>query len=224
MSFSFQVSELFQAIRQEAAYSQKNSDVLDEVASDWCPHGSKSFEVSHVANVRCPGTKASVTFLDDVLNKLHKGPQQGGRSRRKSDSSVPTALRTLHGIHTSRHDDTLLEEDHVPEIPQIRREFKAHKSLSISGEDNEVHYEEKGPSRMRRPRASTGPVLAARVALLVIGRQDVKLISLDKKALILERRFKDISFCLKVSTKSAEQGWMGINIVSKFGAAHNCKC
>lgn len=220
------MGELFQAIRgasKTAAASHTEGKSVDLV-DGWSLPGSRQFEVIHVTTVPTPATKTPVTFIDNVLNRHHYHQQllQLQRQlkqvntdtipRRKSDSNVPTVTSSHNykgHVNTGQGHSVPKQRKSLPEKswPPKQKDFGGSPSLTfndvITEEDIKQTTSITEQKVVKKTPAFEDEVVDNTSMLFLIGSSELRLISLNHKTIIMERAFKDISFCLKVPIKHA---------------------
>jgi len=170
------------------------------------------YEVLFVGSVLVSSKKTPPTFIDEVIDKFQEQQKVAEFERRRNASgtsvhSLPTDLEVTVGVcenELSRHNaclhngsvdsnDTECTEGSGGDAPTL--------GDSSGGLDAGGHHESQGV--MSNDSCENWQPMydpENRIRLIQVGDTELCLISPDRKSVILQRKFKDISFCSQVSS------------------------
>ncbi|CAH1777592.1 unnamed protein product [Owenia fusiformis] len=219
-----QVPELFSAIREATKDLKDNPTIKTGRSFDDLQDrtGSQVYEVLYTGKVTVSEKKAPPTFIDIAVEqfKNHELQRERAERRRRNSSGSNAGLRSQeNGIHDSQsmskllsrsQDDLLDGSDNfnnngtggLTDSTEVNPKTKiiALDNISLAGSvfgssQDETDAQNESKPKQEKTVAKEGRVRRNRTMVLQIGSTDLCLVSPDKKSIILERRFKDISFC-----------------------------
>lgn len=220
----FQVKEIFSCIRDATREAAKDPSDLDEMGESKDATFA-SYEVMYVGKVKVSSKKITSDYLDDLVTRLQEKEishfkqqhqeEVNQRSRHASGASVkslPGNLETSvsvmenelgkrqHGADADSTGSSLddlgsaetLESSSECLIGNTAKDSDSNEDLcNVNSTNNNCHFKSAIAHKMPWKENS-------RAMLFRLGKNEISLISLDKKQIILERQFKDISFVSQV--------------------------
>ncbi|ELT93345.1 hypothetical protein CAPTEDRAFT_212887 [Capitella teleta] len=175
------VQDIFQALQRASAASENMKDppLSDSVTIDTSGAGALLFEVLYVGKVHVSSKKAPPTFIDEAVSKFLEYEVHKDETRPKSHSLSDGDFSTQRN---------LLKPGSNPTVTT------SCESLMTTGRISPLDMTKSDVAAPIRQTVLT-QAQRNRTMLLQIGRTDVCLISPDRKSIIFDRKFKDISFC-----------------------------
>ncbi|XP_078682785.1 TBC1 domain family member 1-like isoform X5 [Branchiostoma floridae x Branchiostoma belcheri] len=181
---SEKVPEIFASIRLATKEYLKDNPHVDSRLEQDMDNKTSKFEVIYCGKVVVSHTKAPPTLIDDTIEKfkIHDAEKLKQQKKRLGSSSrEPEKASTNLANNNSKvgcteeecrssHEDSRLSNINICETPDAAN------------------------SEKKRHRSNSGGNVQNRTMLFQIGTLEVSLISLERKSVILEKNFKDISF------------------------------
>ncbi|XP_078602048.1 TBC1 domain family member 4-like isoform X23 [Branchiostoma floridae x Branchiostoma japonicum] len=189
-SWIFQVPEIFASIRLATKEYLKDNPHVDSRLDQYMDNKTSKFEVIYCGKVVVSHTKAPPTLIDDTIDKFkihdaeklkqQKKPADNekrrlGSTSRESEKAMTNLANNNSKVVCTEEECRTSQEDTRPNI-------------------NSCETQDAGNSEKKRHRSNSGGNVQNRTMLFQIGTLEVSLISLERKSVILEKNFKDISF------------------------------
>ncbi|XP_072158831.1 TBC1 domain family member 1 isoform X2 [Bemisia tabaci] len=202
--------------------SLSNAASLTSLCADISPSSSHFFEVLYVGKIRVSHKKVSETFIDDALDKFK---QHDLEKRNK-------ILESRRNSQTSDISSSETNSSNGPFVNSLSAPVSASEGKSGSEEvlnksdENNVWPTNKAPSGVpQRLRAgSVGNLVLGkseslvngqppisdlnRTMLFQVGRSDLRLISPDRKQILLHKNLKDLTCCIQGKKHNAHFGFI----------------
>ncbi|XP_035681037.1 TBC1 domain family member 1-like isoform X4 [Branchiostoma floridae] len=187
---SEKVPEIFASIRLATKEYLKDNPHVDSRLDQYMDNKTSKFEVIYCGKVVVSHTKAPPTLIDDTIDKFkihdaeklkqQKKPADNGKRRlgstsRESEKAMTNLANNNSKVVCTEEECRTSQEDTRPNI-------------------NSCETQDAGNSEKKRHRSNSGGNVQNRTMLFQIGTLEVSLISLERKSVILEKNFKDISF------------------------------
>ncbi|KAI8508481.1 TBC1 domain member 4, partial [Branchiostoma belcheri] len=181
---SEKVPEIFASIRLATKEYLKDNPHVDSRLEQDMDNKTSKFEVIYCGKVVVSHTKAPPTLIDDTIEKfkIHDAEKLKQQKKRLGSSSrEPEKASTNLANNNSKVGCTEEECRSSQEDPRLS-------NINICETPDAANSEKK------RHRSNSGGNVQNRTMLFQIGTLEVSLISLERKSVILEKNFKDISF------------------------------
>ncbi|XP_078602043.1 TBC1 domain family member 1-like isoform X18 [Branchiostoma floridae x Branchiostoma japonicum] len=187
---SEKVPEIFASIRLATKEYLKDNPHVDSRLDQYMDNKTSKFEVIYCGKVVVSHTKAPPTLIDDTIDKFkihdaeklkqQKKPADNekrrlGSTSRESEKAMTNLANNNSKVVCTEEECRTSQEDTRPNI-------------------NSCETQDAGNSEKKRHRSNSGGNVQNRTMLFQIGTLEVSLISLERKSVILEKNFKDISF------------------------------
>jgi len=172
------VPELFSVVQEEKSCTPINPDKLSAVplkfsrsaslCGDSPPNASQFYEVLFLGKIKASHKRAPPTFIDEALQKFKQ--REVAKEQRKNAPN---------------------EDEKIPVSPKIGPQHP----LEMSITPNKSIPIPTSPTPGRSNMSSLATSTHNRTMLLQVGRMDLRLISPDKRQVLLHKSFKEISHC-----------------------------
>merc|ERR1719369_2276461 len=175
---ALKVPELFSVVQEEKVSTPVDPEKLSAIphkfsrsaslCGDSPPNASQFYEVLFLGKIKASHKRAPPTFIDEALQKFKQRELAKEQKR-----NVPN------------------EEEKIPVSPQSTPQHP----LDISVTSNKSMQTPASPNPGRSNMSSLATSTHNRTMLLQVGRMDLRLISPDKRQVLLHKSFKEISHC-----------------------------
>ncbi|KAJ8956370.1 hypothetical protein NQ318_015108 [Aromia moschata] len=190
---------------------------LTSLCVDISPSSSNFFEVLYIGKIKVWQKKVPETFIDDALEKFrahelekHKLRQIGPVGRLQNEDSI---VRRGSADSTASEDSFSTSAPsvlHVP--PPLLRSQSAHSSLLVKPAEktfpDDGDAETQSASGDDRPKASVDMDDHNRTMVLQVDRTDLRLISPDRKVILLHKHHKDVTTCVQGLVRAEHFGFV----------------
>ncbi|XP_063695623.1 TBC1 domain family member 4 isoform X2 [Culicoides brevitarsis] len=213
-SYTSGLSHSAGAVNMPTSASSSNLSLLNDIS----PNNSQFFEVMYVGKIKVSHKRVPFTFIDDALPKFRAYDAQKIKMQtelQRRASTVSSESGSQENISTSQKitDDMRAKTERIKEVDETKETGSEENKENL--EDAEVeeardkptvlrsqsHYSisaTNGPPKQRDRAASIGsiPIVEQnRTMVFLIGRSDLRLISPDRKQVLLYKDFKDVASC-----------------------------
>lgn len=169
-----QVADLYQQMKDQAERGQQRSlssaAQLVSLCADISPSSSHFFEVLYVGKIRITHRKVPESFIDDALDKFRAHELDKNTQQLQHQNSADE-------IRRSSTDSTVSHEGSVVE--------SSGNSATTPGENEPNTTPTKHPDEHNR------------TMVLQVGRNDLRLISPDRKLILLHKQHRDVASCVQ---------------------------
>ncbi|XP_035728264.1 TBC1 domain family member 1-like isoform X2 [Vespa mandarinia] len=231
----------------QKSYSSAAS--LMSIGADISPSSSHFFEVLYVGKIRVSHPKVSESFIDDALLRfrshgLEKSKSSAGAlllssNRRNSTESSTSETGSVENV--SRH-GSMATLTIAAMVASSSSRFEDNGNGSQSGTsattiDNNCGGNIQVPAVMRNRAGSMSNVLTSRrdsspktgdehnrTMLFQVGRTDLRLISPDRKQVLLHKQIKDVASCVQGAKNSEHFGFICREIMIDSFVGYIFKC
>ncbi|XP_047360982.1 TBC1 domain family member 1 isoform X2 [Vespa velutina] len=231
----------------QKSYSSAAS--LMSIGADISPSSSHFFEVLYVGKIRVSHPKVSESFIDDALLRfrshgLEKSKSSAGAlllssNRRNSTESSTSETGSVENV--SRH-GSMATLTIAAMVASSSSRFEDNGNGSQSGTsattiDNNSGGNIQVPAVMRNRAGSMSNVLTGRrdsspktgdehnrTMLFQVGRTDLRLISPDRKQVLLHKQIKDVASCVQGAKNSEHFGFICREIMIDSFVGYIFKC
>ena len=157
--------------------------------------------------------KTPPTFIDDVVSRFHECEDRRRAASVRRRYASGTSVRSL---------PTSLDADMVPSDQLGRRDDDDAEDVFAAGAGEAEGGAGAGEAQRRRSvGAETDTEEGSnRTRLIRVGDTQLSLISPDRKSVILQRKFKDISFCSQVTPRTAGVGRSASNQIGALSSSN----
>ncbi|KAK6645189.1 hypothetical protein RUM43_001465 [Polyplax serrata] len=233
-----------------ATKSQSSSSTLTSLCPDISPTNSQFFEVLYVGRMKVSHRKAPDTFIDDALEKFKLYELEKSRKHLVSQSSESFDDENVvrNGTGPRRNCDNsknnLGSENSV--VGDLQAESKPTESGSTSGTTQKSknfdvqHPDRTAPdelkSEVRYQKTRTGSlgtietlrkkvsdINQNRTMLFYVGKTDLRLISPDRKQVLLSKMLMEINCCIQGLQNNQHFGLICREIDGYFGYVFKCE-
>nr|CAH1267700.1 TBC1D1 [Branchiostoma lanceolatum] len=185
---SEKVPEIFASIRLSTKEYLKDNPHVDSRMEHDMDNKTSKFEVIYCGKVVVSHTKAPPTLIDDTIDKFKIHDAEKFKQQKKS---VENDKKKRLGSSSREPEKTSANNN--SKVPCTEEECR---SIQESPRPTIISCDtpDAGNSERKRHRSNSGGNGQNRTMLFQIGTLEVSLISLERKSVILEKNFKDISF------------------------------
>ncbi|XP_062861487.1 TBC1 domain family member 4 isoform X2 [Trichomycterus rosablanca] len=236
-----QVAEVISSIRQASKVALKEDSKPKQEAEESF-YNSQKFEVLYCGKVMMNNKKAPSTLIDDCIELFREHETERRRLRLLNGQRVSTETPVVFSVGDDPLSAPLSETAEVesngkvgsqrsafPECIQEdsgfeQQEFRTRCNSLAQNKPKDIGA--KGPTRRRHASAPNNvqPSDADknRTMLFQVGRFEVNLISPDSKTVVLEKNFKDISFCSQGVKQTDHFGFICRDVVESGPSQYMC--
>ncbi|XP_070552767.1 TBC1 domain family member 1-like isoform X2 [Ptychodera flava] len=156
---------------------------------------SSNFEVLYVGKIVVSHKKAPPTLIDDTIQKFREHEERKREKAEENEEKADDVIneKEAEETNTETNDNTtnVKEKDSKAVDEKENTDSNTKKELTRrKSKTNELRSENRSKRNVHSTESEKN-----RIILFHIGRNDISLISLDKKNFMLTKRFKEISFC-----------------------------
>ncbi|KAL1463274.1 hypothetical protein WDU94_015041 [Cyamophila willieti] len=194
-----QVMELFASMRDQSVKSQSQSQSTSNLTSlcqDISPSSSHFFEVYYIGKIRVSQRKVPESFIDEALDKF-KVHEEEKRNRFNYDDKTLVQITDVQNKLSAS---------------SPRNELHKSAEALATTEKNQSPPPNTPPGRSRAGSVGTirrqEQVEHNRTMLFLVGRTDLRLISPDKKQVLLHKQLKDVTFIVQGKTHGDHFGFI----------------
>ncbi|KAI5709957.1 hypothetical protein M8J75_004485 [Diaphorina citri] len=191
------VMELFASMRDQSVKSQNPSTSnLTSLCQDISPSSSHFFEVYYIGKIRVSQRKVPESFIDEALDKFKIHEEEKRNRFNYDDQNIAqiTEVQKKLSINSAKNEM-----------------YKSAETL-VTTEKNQSPPPVTPPARSRAGSVGTikrqEQVEHNRTMLFLVGRTDLRLISPDKKQVLLHKQLKDVTFIVQGKTHGDHFGFI----------------
>ncbi|XP_060532714.1 TBC1 domain family member 1 isoform X2 [Cylas formicarius] len=206
------VTDLYRQMKEQShatpTRSVSSAATLTSLCVDISPSSSNFFEVLYIGKIKCWQKKVPDTFIDDALEKFRIHELEKNKLRLLGNIGK---LQSEDNIHRRGSTDSSISEtssiDSVTSASGLQRSISLHSNI-LTAKPHEKTSDEENQSESKDAATVVNMDDHNRTMVLQVDRTDLRLISPDRKVILLHKHHRDVTTCVQGMTRAEHFGFV----------------